>query len=130
MSLAHDVERVQSLTALDAMMRRKVLSARQAAAGRRLASSYALGIVGLRHSTGAGSHMPPAYMDARVAAAKDYESARDALGGRLWPVLWSVVCGDEVVSEVAKRRKSNPTAIMAVVKLALDTLADFYQLPE
>jgi hypothetical protein len=122
--------RVSSVSALEAMARRKVLSARQMAAGRRLSASYNLGIVGLHQSTGCAAQMPPHYMDAKVSAATDYERAREAVGGRIWPVLWAVVCGDQTIHEISGERGLNPTAAMTTLKIALDMLADHYGLTE
>jgi hypothetical protein len=123
-------ERVRGYSALEHMARRGVLTVRQYEAGQRLASSYSLGVVGLRGQDTATARTPPVFMEARIGAAQDYETARDILGGRLWPVVWAVACGDQTVQEVAAERHQNATATMTLLRLALDLLGDHYSLPD
>lgn len=121
--------RVRAGSSLELLGKRRSLTLRQFKAGARLEASYRLGVMGL-HGCGDGGLSVGGFSDARLAAAQDYAQARDALGGRLWPVVWGVVCGDQSVQEVAFERQINPTACMALLKLALDLLADHYRLPE
>lgn len=121
--------RVRVGSALDLLERRHALTLRQYRAGARLEASYRLGIVGL-HGPGDGGVTLDGFSTARLAAARDYAAARDALGGRLWPVVWAVVCGDQSVQAVSIERQINPTACMTLLKLALDLLADHFRLPE
>ena len=124
-------QRVRAAHALDALERRAVLTPRQIAAGRRLLASYSLGVVGLRlgdmpHAT----RVPAQFMEAKIAAERDYDAARDLLGGRIWPVVWAVACADQSVQELARARGQNPTATATLLRLGLDLLADHFRLPE
>lgn len=121
--------RVRAGSSLELLGKRRSLTLRQFRAGLRLEASYRLGVLGL-HGGGGGGPSPGGFADARQAAAQDYAQARDAIGGRLWPVVWGVVCDDRSVQEVSFERHINPTACMALLKLALDLLADHYRIPE
>lgn len=124
------VRRVRSAHALDALARRAILTPRQITAGRRLLASYSLGVLGLRQEMPHASRVPVQFMEAKIAAERDYDRARDLLGGRLWPVVWAITCGDQSVQDVARARVQNPTATATLLRLGLDLLADHFQLPE
>lgn len=123
-------ERVVARCSLEGLYRRRTLTPRQAAAGRRLAGTYRLGVVGLRHPGDGPCSVPSGWLDARIAAVEDYGRAREAVGPRLWPVVWAVACGDQPVRAVAEDRDINPTAAVTLLQVALDLLADLYGIPE
>jgi hypothetical protein len=123
-------QRVRATHALDAMERRGILTSRQIAAGRRLLASYSLGVMGLRQEVPHASRIPAQWIEAKIAAERDYDDARDLLGGRLWPVVWAVTCNDQSVQELARERLQNPTATATLLRLGLDLLADHFRLPE
>jgi hypothetical protein len=120
-------ERVSGMTAIEHMGRRRVLNSRQVLAGRRLAGAYSFGVVGAHSGSGDGRM---SYAEARAQAARDYERARDALGPRLWPTVWAIVCGDMSIQAWAVERRINATAAITTLRLGLDVLADHYVLPE
>lgn len=123
-------ERASARPTLDALERRKVLTPRQAAAGRRLVAAYSLGIMGLRQDMTHGARVPSQFMESKIAAERDYCQVRDILGGRIWPVVWAVVCDETSVQEYAARVGQNPTATATLLRLGLDLAADHYTLPE
>lgn len=114
-------------SAIEVLERRGHLRPRQAIAAKRLSNTYALGVIGVKRE-GAGGGLT--LTEASVSAKRDYERARDALGPRLWPIVWRVVCGDLSVAELALETRQHPSAAMALLKLALETLADHYMLRE
>jgi hypothetical protein len=122
-------DRVRTRSAIDALERRGSLTRRQAEAARRLWSCYALGVAGIR-SRDPGRKSQSSYIEATIAANEAYHRTREMLGPRLWPIAWSVCCGDQTVQEVASGHKQNPTATATLLRLALDLAADHYMLPE
>lgn len=122
-------DRIRQSSVIDALERRGSLSARQAAAARRLWSCYALGVAGIR-SRDPGTRSQNSYIEATIAANHAYHAVRDTLGPRLWPIAWEICCGDRTVQEVSTERKQNPTATATLLRLALDLAADHYMLPE
>lgn len=119
--------RVSGMTAIEQMGRRRVLSPRQAAAGRRLAGCYALGVAGAQLGSGGGVL---SYAEARAEAKRDYERARNALGPRLWPTLWAIACEDRSVQQYAVEHRINATVAVTTLRIALDLLANHYGLPD
>jgi hypothetical protein len=118
---------IRRRSTIEMLERRGLLRPRQAIAAKRLSNTYALGIVGVRRE-GAGGELSVG--DAKLAAKLDYDRARDALGFRLWPIAWSVVCNDLTVQDLSAELHLHPTATMALLKLALEELADHYMLSE
>lgn len=103
------------------------LTHRQAAAARQLYADYVFGVCGVRDreaATGTGGAVT--YTDAQLDAAGRYRQARDRLGGRLFPLVFAVVVADVSVPDYARPRGLNPTSTMALLRLGLDMLADFY----
>jgi hypothetical protein len=117
--------RVQS--ALERYERRGQISARQARAGERIYAAYALGVVGARNgeATGNGSD-PGGYSDAQLAMAEEYRLIRDAVGGRLWPIVFSVAIEDFSVARWCNERGRgmHPAGGMELLRHALNLAAD------
>lgn len=113
--------------ALERYERRGQLTPRQARAGQRVYEAYSLGIVGARNgeSTGNGSD-PSGYSDAQLAMAEEYRLIRDAVGGRLWSLTFSVCCEDFSCARWANERGGgmHPNGALALLRVALDTAAD------
>lgn len=103
------------------------LSPRQARAGQRVYEAYALGIVGARDAepTGNGADMD-GYAVAQLQAAEEYRRARDACGGRLWPIVWAVAIEDWSAARWANERGGgmNPAGAMALLRVGLDMISD------
>lgn len=117
--------RVQS--SIERYERRGQLSPRQARAGERIYQAYALGIVGARNgeSTGNGSD-PGGYSDAQLAMAEEYRLIRDAVGGRLWSLTFSVCCEDFSCARWANERGGgmHPNGALCLLRVALDIAGD------
>jgi len=120
------------------LVRRGMVSARQFEAGERLRADYERAQLppsvtmrwdaGPTASTARGA---PAAMDAssaQIAAKQRFAAAIEATGSGLSDVLWRVVCAGEGM-ETAERALGWPArAGKVVLGLALDRLADHYQL--
>ena len=117
--------RVQS--ALERYERRGQLTSRQARAGQRIYEAYALGVVGARNgdATGNGSD-PSGYTDAQIAMAQEYRLIRDAVGGRLWSLTFSVCCEDFSCARWANERGGgmHPNGALCLLRVALDIAGD------
>lgn len=114
--------------ALERYERRGVISFRQARAGERLYRSFLL-MNGVREADGAGTggHWTPAgYSDAVLSGAKDFREAQQALGRRLWPLVYAVVVEDWRVERYAHLNGRNVQSTTEVLRVALDMLADFF----
>ena len=124
--------RVQS--SLERMERRGVLTRRQASAGARVYEAWALGIVGARDSDAGGTtvHDPGGYRDRQLDAATEYRKLREAIGLRPWIVVFHVCCSEWSIERFANEcgRGMDRKQWMGVLKLALDTAADYLGLPE
>lgn len=117
---------------IERMAQRGLISARQARAGGLLYEDWALGIVCARDAEAGGSSVPDpgGYRDRQLDAATSYRRAREAVGLRMWPILWHVSCDDWSVERFANELGSGTDrkGWMAILKLSLDILADFYGL--
>lgn len=120
-------ERVRVMPMVEVLERRNTITSRQARAGIRIYQAWALGICGARNSdaTGNGSD-PSGYTDAQLAAAREYRMIRDAVGGRLWPLTFSVCCEDWSPSRWAVDRGGgmDPKGAAALLRHALDLVGD------
>lgn len=119
--------RARVQTSIERYERRGQLTSRQARAAQRIYAAYALGIVGARNgeSTGNGSD-PAGYSDAQLAMAEEYRLIRDAVGGRLWPIVFSVAIEDFSVARWCNERGRgmHPAGGMQLLRLALDLASD------
>jgi hypothetical protein len=126
------VARVQP--AIERLARRGLLTRRQAAAGERIYRAWALGIVGARDGEAGGSsvHDPGGVRDRQLDAATEYRRIRDAVGVRLWPIVWHVACDDWSVDRFASEigNGMDRKQWMGCLKIALDQAADFLELPD
>lgn len=120
--------------AIERMERRGVLTRRQARAGARVYEAWALGIVGARDGEAGGSsvHDPGGYRDRQIDAATEYRKLREAIGLRPWIVVFHVCCEDWSIDRFANEcgRGMDRKAWAGVLKLALDTAADYLGFPD
>jgi hypothetical protein len=124
-------ERTRVMPALEVMQRRGALTPRQADAGRRLYEDWAIGICGARNSEpGGNGNDPGGYADRQLDAATRYRKAREAVGPRMWPCLFSISCDEWSIERFANERGggTDRRGWAAILKLSLDVLADFYGL--
>jgi hypothetical protein len=120
--------RVMPMT--EVLRRRGTLSERQSRAGARVYEAWAFGICGARDAdaSGGGTSDPGGYRDRQIDAATEYRKAREAVGGRMWPVLFAVVCEEWSIERFANERGrgTDKRGWTAILKLSLDTLADHW----
>lgn len=113
---------------LERMVRRGHLTPRQAAAGQAVYSAWALGIMGAHDAESGGCSVPDpgGLRDAQLDAATCYRRCREAVGGRMWPVLFAVSCEDWSVERFANERGGGQDrkGWIGVLRVALDTAAD------
>jgi hypothetical protein len=85
------------MSAIEVLERRGSITPRQARAGARIYATWALGICGAHDADagGGGSFDAGGYRDAQLDAATEYRRIRDAVGGRLWPLVFAV-CAEEM----------------------------------
>ncbi len=118
----------RSQPTLERMLRRQQLTMRQALAGQRIYAVWALGICGARdpEANGGGSPDPGGYTDRQLDAATEYRRLRNAVGLRLWPIVWHVTCDDWSVERFANERGAgmDRKQWMGALKMALDMAAD------
>jgi hypothetical protein len=115
------------------MLRRGLLSRRQAIAGHRIYAAWALGIVGARDGEASGNGSDPGgYADRQLDAATEYRRIREAVGLRLWPCCFSVCCEDMSAEQWANERGRgmDRKGAIALLRVALDTAGDHLGLPE
>jgi hypothetical protein len=122
--------RTRVMPVLELMQRRGALSPRQANAGRRLYEDWAIGVCCARDADGNGSsvHDPGGFTDRQLDAARRYREAREAVGGRMWPILFHVSCLEWSVERFANEcgRGTDRKGWIAILRLSLDVLGDFY----
>lgn len=121
-------ERVRVMGMVEVLERRGTLTGRQARAGFAIYRCWALGICGARDSEPAGNGADPGgYTDAQMDAAREYRELREAVGGRLWPVVFAVACEDWSPARFANERGGgmDPKGAIAVLRIALDIAADW-----
>lgn len=114
---------------VERLQRRGQLTRRQHAAAAELYRCWALGVCGAKDRQAVnGSWEPAGYADAQLAALARYREARDLLGGRLWPIVFSVAIDDVPVTRWAESHRENTQAQMGVLRVGLDMLADLFGL--
>lgn len=117
---------------IERMAQRGLITVRQARAGGLLYEDWALGIVCARDAEAGGSSVPDpgGYRDRQLDAATSYRRAREAVGLRMWPILWHVCCDDWSVERFANELGSGTDrkGWMGIFRISLDILADFYGL--
>lgn len=115
---------------------RGLVDARQCEAGERLRGDYERASIAPRTTMrwgmarvdgGAGGTTPDA-AGAQIAAKRRFDAAMAALGGGLGDVLWRVVCACERLPEAERALGWPARSGRVVLTLALDRLADHYQL--
>jgi hypothetical protein len=119
--------RTRIMSQCEVLERRGTLTPRQARAGVAIYQAWALGIMGARDGEASGNGTDPGgYTDAQLDAATTYRELRNAVGGRLWPVCFSVVCEDFSPARWANERGGgmDPKGAVALLRVALDTAAD------
>jgi hypothetical protein len=119
------VQRVQP--PIERMWKRGALDDAQYIAAKRLHNAYALGVCGARDPearTSGEASLSFGLAGAALVAIREYRSAQDAVGKRLWPFLDWVVNKDIPLSDLAKQLDRNPTELTALLKVALDMLSD------
>jgi hypothetical protein len=117
----------RSQPSIERMLRRGQISRRQAIAGQRVYAAWALGICGARDADASGNGSDPGgYTDRQLDAAREYRQIRQAVGLRLWPVLWHVACDDWSVDRFANERGNgmDRKQLMGCLKMALEMAAD------
>jgi hypothetical protein len=120
-------ERVRIKSMIEVLENRGTISARQARAGVRIYQCWALGICGARNADASGNgNDPGGYTDAQLDAAQEYRRIRDAVGGRLWSVCFSVACEDWSPSRWANERGGgmHKAAAVQMLRIGLDEAAD------
>jgi hypothetical protein len=124
----HRPARVETQTQIDRLERRKSISPEQAEAGRRyFADAYHAGTVPRAAVSGSErvDRSPESVSDCYVAATQRRRHAIKALGDLVSVVEW--VCVDDLSANTwAMRRGEFPGAGIAVLRIALTTLAKHY----
>ncbi|WP_260596670.1 DUF6456 domain-containing protein [Sphingomonas endolithica] len=112
---------------------RGMIDARQFEAGERLRSDYEMAELGPRVTMrwaarvdGGGASIDPS--TAQLAGKRRFDAATAAVGPGLNDVLWRVVCACEGLPATEKALGWPARAGRVVLTLALDRLADHYQL--
>jgi hypothetical protein len=122
--------KARAVSSLERMRNRGQLSQRQANAGARLYEDWAIGICCARDADGNGStvHDPGGYADRQLDAATRYRKAREAVGARMWRVTFMVCCEEWTLERFANEYGggTDRKGWAAILRLSLDTLADFY----
>lgn len=120
-------ERVRIKPMVEVLEARGALNARQARAGVRIYQAWALGICGARNADASGNGADPGgYTDAQLNAAQEYRLIRDAVGPRLWSVVFSVTVEDYSPSRWANERGNamHKAAAVELLRIGLDYAAD------
>ena len=115
---------------IERMLARGQITRRQHEAGARLYKTYLLGVCGARDhdASGCSAWSPAGVPDAVLSSLTDYRRARESVGPRMWPCLFAVCIEDMSVDRFANERGkgADRKGWMAILRLALDTLADHY----
>lgn len=112
--------------------KRKQVTERQARAAGALYRAWATMEGAKLEAPGCVSYSPAGWRDAQVQAARSYQAARAAVGGRLWPIVFHCCCMDWPIDRIANEilKGANPTGTMALFRHALDEVADSLGLAE
>lgn len=118
---------------------RKLITPRQAAAGEVLRRDFERAQLGPRvtmqwdgapASRGARQSIDPAgAMVAHLAARQRFDGALKALGPGLQDIAWRIICAGEAMTYAEKGLGWPARSGRLVLTLALDRIADYYQLP-
>lgn len=120
------IRRVQA--PLDWYWSRKLIDSREYDAGTSLRQAYELGVCGARDADQAGGGGGVGgYSEAQLCAAETYRKAIAAVGRHLAKVLVDVICCEYSADQIAKRTGEDRKGIMALLRVALRTLADHWQ---
>jgi hypothetical protein len=118
---------LRRVSVLERMERVGAITHRQGCAGRQLYRDYVMGVCGARDRDAAtGSSGTGGYADAQIDAVTRYRMVHDALGPRLFPLIYAVVLDDVSVPDYARVRGLNRTSVTAILRLALDLTGDVY----
>jgi hypothetical protein len=119
-------------TPMQRYLRRGQVLGRHAVAADRLYRAWAISQGAKIPAPGCVAYSPGGWTDAQIQATRSYVEARVYVGARLWPLLFHVVCLDYPVDRVCNEflKGANPTATMALLRHALDELADCFGLPD
>jgi hypothetical protein len=121
--------RVQSV--LDRQRVRGQITQRQFDAGEKLYRAWALGVEGARQDTkGCSAWTPAGYSDSRLDALKLYKGAQQYIGLSRWPLLFHVICLDWTVHRFSIDCDIRRDGTQAILRTALDDLADYLKLPK
>jgi hypothetical protein len=116
---------VRVVSVLERMERVGAITHRQGCTGRQIYRDFVMGICGARDRDAAsGNGSPAGYTDAQIDAVTRYRMVHDALGPRLFPLLYAVVLDDVSVPDYARVRGLNRTSVTAILRLALDMAGD------
>ena len=119
--------RVQSVA--ERMRSRGQISERQFQAAERIHRAYCLGLLGVRDSESGGSsaHDPGGIRDRQLDEATLYRRIREAVGLRLWKIVFAVAVESITVDRFANERGGgmDRKQWMGCLKVALDTAADY-----
>jgi hypothetical protein len=122
----------RALSTLDRLLRNGTISPRQAQAGNRLRDDFELGLLGAREpASGSGGATGWYYAEARLAALRRYQQALCAvypMARYVLPIIGVPGHGDVSISDLARFLGRNRQEVAGVLKLGLDTLADYYGL--
>lgn len=120
-------ERTRIMSMIEVLERRNTITPRQARAGLAIYRCWALGICGARDGEASGNGADPGgYTDAQLDAAREYRLIRDAVGPRLWSVVFSVAVEDLSPSRWANERGNamHKAAAVELLRIGLDYAAD------
>jgi hypothetical protein len=119
-------------TPMQRYLRRGQVTGRHALAADKLYRAWVVSQGARAEAPGGASYSPGGWTDAQIQATRSYCAARDHIGGRLWPLVFHVCCLDCPVHRICNEflKGANPTATMALLRHALDELADCFSLPE
>jgi len=112
---------------IDRYLARKIVTMRQYAAARTLFKDYELGICGARDpdAKGGGGTGTP-ISEAQIMAAEAYGRAVRFMGKRLSAIVLPIVCEQVDASRLAERMGERRDGVMAILRMGLDSLQDFY----
>ena len=130
------VYRMKRQAPVDTLYARKSITLRQHGAASMLYRDYALGVCGAKDFDD-GERIPgirvgtgDQYCVIRLDALERFRMAIRALGRHLTRVVFPVVCEEVDVKSAAQGRRERKEGTMALLRIALETLADHYKLSE
>lgn len=120
-------ERTRIKPMVEVLENRGAITARQARAGIRIHQAWALGVCGARNAEASGNGSDPSgFSDAQLDALREYRLIRDAVGGRLWSIVFSVAVEDFSPSRWANERGNamHKAAAVELLRIGLDYAGD------